>query len=219
MHYLYTIAGLAALLSSAQAVPTQHSTNANLEREVAAQSKGVKLYAKGYSSADRYYLNYQRISQGVNIAVVTAGKDKAPVFWEDNIYKTGIFTDIPGVYPLGITVQPVTEFDSQYPAEHDVSINVGQSSWLALDPGYLSGPYAPPRPDPEAQYLVCDRDVALGGAGKVPLKVVRLKYTGESVPAGCAVVEFTPECAVLEDLPAGSSWNHDHAVTLTCSPL
>lgn len=65
--------------------------------------------------------------------------------------------------------------------------------------------------------MVCERVVRLGGAGPVKLQVVRIRYAGEDVPEGCVVVEFVPECAVLEELPEGSSWDHDHAVTLGCN--
>ncbi|KAI0878742.1 hypothetical protein GGS24DRAFT_496456 [Hypoxylon argillaceum] len=64
-------------------------------------------------------------------------------------------------------------------------------------------------------YAVCLRDVVFGGEEAAGL-TARYVYGGESVPADCAPVEFVVECAVLPDLPAGSSWNHDSALEVAC---
>lgn len=64
--------------------------------------------------------------------------------------------------------------------------------------------------------MVCDRDLVLGGT-KTSVRTARYVYAGETVPEDCAAVEFVAECAVLPDLPAGSSWDHDSVVEVPCS--
>ncbi|KXJ96379.1 hypothetical protein Micbo1qcDRAFT_154928 [Microdochium bolleyi] len=205
-----TSAALALLLGTAQAAPAPAGT---------CTSQGVKLRIQGLKTTQ--YLGLQRIALGVNIAIASSSPSaNAPVFYQNGAAgsKTStVVTDIPGVYPLAISVQGPKEFDAQFPKEHNVSVNLkGATQGLvirAADKGGLSGPAG----TKGAAYMVCEREMFVGGPAPSTLQVLRVRYAGEQLPAGCVEVKLVPECAVLPALPAGSSWDHKKVVAVPCS--
>ncbi|KAH7039923.1 uncharacterized protein B0I36DRAFT_343748 [Microdochium trichocladiopsis] len=229
MHYPSAAAAILAVLGGvAQAAPAAR-TSSSLLRSTSSTttSRGVRLRVQdGSSTTTPLYLGFQRIAQGVNIAIArpssTSGDTSAaaaPVFYQDGAdpASSTVKTDIPGVYPLGIAVQGPDEFDSQFPAEHNVGVNVnGATEGLSITASALSGPSGSAAAA-GGSYLVCERRVFVGGPVPSTLQVVRFRYEGEAVPAGCVEVKLVPECAVLAALPEGSSWDHDEAVELQCA--
>lgn len=197
---------LALITTTAQAAPALPVSSST------STSTGFRLRVQStsYSSAAAKYLTYQRLGTGFNFATVGSSGDG--VFYQNGSdpSTSTIVTDVPGVYPLGLSVSLPGEVDSV--GEHGVFVTLnGVTGGLSVNSaGVLGGPV-------DAEYLVCKRDVP-GSTGPQSFEVVKVRYAGEEVPTGCEAVQFVAECAVLEELPEGSAWDHDDVVPVSCSP-
>ncbi|KAK7750750.1 hypothetical protein SLS62_007301 [Diatrype stigma] len=166
-------------------------------------------------SVDGLYLSGLRVSQGSYIGVAS---DQPSTYYLNDTTEGGrgatVVHDIVGVYPFGLSVQGPTEFDSRYPTEHDVGLVVagsgsGVTRGLEVSPS-LTGPGS------GGTYLVCRRTFVFP-SGPAEIVTPRFLYEGESIPdEGCVPIAFVPECAALEPLPDGASWNHDSVITVSC---
>lgn len=196
---------LALITTTARAAP------ALAVRSSTSTSTGFRLRVQStsYGSGAVQYLTYQRLGLGFNFATVGSSSG---VFYQNggDPSTSTVLTDAPGVYPLGLSVSLPGEVDSV--GEHGVFVTLnGVTGGLSVNSaGVLAGPV-------DAEYLVCERDVPVGGTGPQSFEVVKVRYAGEEVPAGCEAVQFVAECAVLEELPWGSAWDHDDVVPVSCS--
>ncbi|KAI0107077.1 hypothetical protein GGR51DRAFT_165750 [Nemania sp. FL0031] len=218
MHFTTLIT--ASLLGLTTALPspmrrttttTSSSTGFNLRISLLDPNKDLTPSVQGL------YLSDLRTGAGTAISTLTT---QPTVFYLNGTTPstTTITHDIPNVYPLSILISGPDSFDYFYPTEHPISTAINGGSLLSL-----SLQSSPPTPtllplagDSGGAYAVCQRDVVLGGS-KSSILTARYSYGNETVPADCAPVEFVVECATLEDLPAGSSWNHDSAVEVACA--
>ncbi|KAI0556097.1 hypothetical protein F4679DRAFT_521016 [Xylaria curta] len=164
-------------------------------------------------SVQNLYLADQRTGAGTAISVLVPNAPSPSFYLNGTAYHTTIVHDIPGVYPLSIVVSGPTQFDYFYPTEHPIgtAINGGTELFLRAGEPILF----PLLGDDGGKYAACYRDFVLGGT-KAQILTARYVYGNETVPEDCAPVEFVVECATLEDLPAGSSWNHDSAFEVPC---
>ncbi|RYC65788.1 hypothetical protein CHU98_g466 [Xylaria longipes] len=164
-------------------------------------------------SVQNLYLADQRVGAGAAISVLTATAPSPAFYLNGTAYHTTITHDIVGVYPLSIVVSSATTYDYFYPAEHPIGTAINGGSELFLRAG--EPVLFPLLGDEGGQYAACYRDFVLGGH-KTQILTARYVYGNETVPEDCAPVEFVVECAPLEDLPNGSSWNHDSAFEVPC---
>ncbi|KAI8625815.1 hypothetical protein F5Y19DRAFT_479155 [Xylariaceae sp. FL1651] len=162
-------------------------------------------------SVQGLYLSDERAGAGYSISVLQAAPATPAFYLNGTAYHTTVTHDIPGVYPLSLSVAGPDAFDALYPAEHDVGAVVSGATELGLRAGE---PILFPV-DYDGTYAACRRKFVLGG-GLADLLTVRYVYGGEAVPADCAPIELGVECATLNDLPAGASWNHDFAFDVPC---
>ncbi|KAI0193554.1 hypothetical protein EV127DRAFT_423575 [Xylaria flabelliformis] len=164
-------------------------------------------------SAQNLYLSDQRTGAGTAISVLGPLAPSPAFYLNGTAYHTTIIHDIPSVYPLSIVVSGPTEYDHFYPTEHPIgtAINGGTELFLRAGEPILF----PLLGDDGGRYAACYRDFVFGGS-KTQILTARYVYGNETVPDDCAPVEFVVECATLEDLPAGSSWNHDSAFDVPC---
>ena len=191
----------ATLLAVASAAPCQTKSEAfNLRAKLTDSAQDLT------PSVDGLYLSFDRIQQGVNIAV--AKSEPTPFYLNDTEGGTTIVHDVASLYAVSLFVPGPDDFDSSYPAEHNVGILVNDAAHgLEAFPS-LTGPAA-------GTYLICRRDITFP-SGPTELPLPRFSYEGEDVPDDCAAVEFVPECATLAKLPDGAQWNHDFVITDSC---
>ncbi|KAH8161855.1 hypothetical protein CIB48_g6396 [Xylaria polymorpha] len=164
-------------------------------------------------SVQNQYLSDQRTGPGSAISVLSRTAPSPAFYLNGTAYHTTITHDIVGVYPLNIVVASPTNFDYFYPTEHPIGTAVNGASELSLRAGEPI--LFPLFGDDGGSYAACYRDFVLGGS-KTQILTARYVYGNESVPDDCAPVEFVVECAVLEDLPDGASWNHDSVFEVPC---
>ncbi|KAI3321115.1 hypothetical protein HD806DRAFT_213287 [Xylariaceae sp. AK1471] len=205
-----------SLIGLASAIPTSHH---QARTPVAiGSSKGFNLRVNVTDvtrdltpSVQGLYFSDQRVGAGVSISVL----DTSPTVFYLNgtAYHTTVTHDIPGVYPLSIVVSGPANYDFFYPSEHDVGTAINDGTELFLRPGEPI--VFPLLGDDGGTFAACHRDFVFGGS-KTSILTARYVYGNETVPEDCAPVEFVVECAILEDLPAGSSWNHDSAFDVPC---
>ncbi|KAJ4148196.1 hypothetical protein LMH87_002677 [Akanthomyces muscarius] len=90
---------------------------------------------------------------------------------------------------------------------------------------YRIGVTAFPNPIPElypTTYVACKEPLAYyGGKEFVVIKQAQTTVTKDgkmehNIPEGCAPLRLLPQCAKLNDLPAGSQSSHDLAATVNC---
>ncbi|RYO73664.1 hypothetical protein DL764_010442 [Monosporascus ibericus] len=195
------IAASAALLGLALAAPCQHkSSGFNLRVKVTDPAHDLTPSVQGL------YLSFQRVQQGINIAVA----NEFPTTYYLNQTEGGntINHDVAPLYPVGIYVQGPDEADARYPEEHNMAVNVNDvTHGLEAFPS-LSGPAA-------GAYLVCRREFIFP-SGPAELLMPRFLYDGETLPEDCVPVAFVPECATLGNLPNGTRWNHDFVAQTSC---
>ncbi|KAI1646837.1 uncharacterized protein F4817DRAFT_339576 [Daldinia loculata] len=161
------------------------------------------------------YLSGIHVGAGQNIAVVSASNPGSSTpYYSNGTEAQGwvdVLNDLGTDFPWGFIVQDSESTDATYPGEHDASINVGGgSNGITIeqsgDSVALSG-LAP------GYYAVCDRFI---GYVRTNIQVVRYVYEGETLPENCAAVNFVPQCATLDDLPATSEWTHDFVQEIDC---
>ena len=173
------IAVSAAILSVAFAAPASYPTKPltfNLRAKLVDPARDLT------PSVEDLYLSFDRVQQGVNIAVTKP--EPTAYHLSDTAEGTTIVHDTP-VYPVSLFVQGPEDFDASYPEEHNVGVLVN-----AATPGLdafpaLTGPAA-------GTYLICKRQFTFP-SGPTELLLPRFSYEGESIPDGCAAVDFMPE--------------------------
>ncbi|KAI0445520.1 hypothetical protein F4803DRAFT_134160 [Xylaria telfairii] len=199
------------LISLAAAAPAPRATGSskgfNLRVNVTDPARDLT------PSVQNQYLSDVRTGAGTAISVLSATAPSPAFYLNGTAYHTTVTHDIPGVYPLSITIASPTTFDYFYPAEHPIGTAVNGGSELFLRAGEPI--LFPLLGDDGGSYAACYRDFVLGGA-KTQILTARYVYGNESVPDDCAPVEFVVECAALEDLPDGASWNHDSVFEVPC---
>ncbi|KAI1753782.1 hypothetical protein F4782DRAFT_495626 [Xylaria castorea] len=209
---LYSAAVLTTTLASlAAAAPAPRATGS---------SKGFNLRVNLTDAArdlnpsvQNLYLSDQRTGAGAAISVLGPAAPSPAFYLNGTAYHTTITHDIPGVYPLSIVVAGPANYDYFYPTEHPIGTSVNGGTELFLRAGEPI--LFPLLGDDEGRYAVCYRDFVFGGT-LTQILTARYVYGNETVPDDCAPVEFVVECATLEDLPDGSSWNHDSAFDVPC---
>ncbi|RWA05861.1 hypothetical protein EKO27_g9243 [Xylaria grammica] len=155
-------------------------------------------------SVDGWELQGIHTGAGLNDAVLTS--ETGRIFYHNGTaseihYALGSILSDGGSppFPYGIYVQTADEFDATYPAEHDVTINVGSGtigvSLLAF-------------PDPYFYFTVVR--FAYDTFNNATAQFER------NVPAGCTAITLIPECDVLPDLPEGSLSSHQFASPSKC---
>ncbi|KAI0150500.1 hypothetical protein GGR57DRAFT_504160 [Xylariaceae sp. FL1272] len=125
-------------------------------------------------------------------------------------------------FPVGIYVQSETEFDSTYPAEHNVHINVG-SGTIGVTLSAFPDPYFPLTGPSLGSYVACNRIVPYYGDEWTVVRYAYSEYNEETalfepvIPEGCTAITLIPQCDVLPDLPKnGSISSHEFASPSRC---
>ncbi|KAI1414501.1 hypothetical protein F5Y13DRAFT_158682 [Hypoxylon sp. FL1857] len=209
-----TLLGLLALTGATPVPPTPEQLSRakayNLQIQLLDPTKDLSPPIAGQ------YLSTYHVGAGLNVAVVTGLPDgyTPPPYYTNGTSELGAFdvlNDLGTTYPWGIKVQDPLSFDYTYPGEHDVEIDVGGGTdgiGLVTSNGEvkLGGLAA-------GDYAVCNRFI---GYARANLTVVRYVYESEALPDGCVGVAFVPQCATLDDLPAGSEWTHDYVQEVDC---
>ncbi|KAI0422514.1 hypothetical protein F5X98DRAFT_326259 [Xylaria grammica] len=206
----------ASLISLASALPAGHE--ARTAGATVGESKGFHLRVNVLDttrdlspSVQGLYFSDQRVGAGTAISVL--GASPTVFYLNGTAYHTTVTHDIPGVYPLSITIADAATYDVFYPAEHPIGTAVNGGTELFLRAGEpILFPLAG---DDGGSYAACRRDFVFGG-DKTQILTARYVYGNETVPSDCAPIEFVVECATLPDLPEGSSWNHDSAFEVPC---
>lgn len=224
------------LLAAAASVSALLGTGTTFAAPCPKQSNGFHLRVQLRDpardltpSVDGLYLSGLRVSQGSYIGITIDDQPPSTYYLNDGTEGDGgggggptVVHEIVGVYPIGLSVQGPTEFDPRYPAEHGVGFAVAGSSsgvtrGLEVFPS-LTGP-GPSGSRRGGTYLVCQRGFVFP-SGPAEILTPRFLYGGEAAPeeagGGCVPVAFVPECAALEPLPDGASWNHDAVIAVSC---
>ncbi|KAI3320161.1 hypothetical protein HD806DRAFT_538721 [Xylariaceae sp. AK1471] len=124
-------------------------------------------------------------------------------------------------FPWGIYVQGEDEYDTTYPVEHDVNINVGTGT-IGVSLLAFPNPYFYLTGNAQGTFVACPRTVPYYNAEYI---VVRFAYDTfdpntalnvQNVPEGCTAITLIPECDTLPDLPEGSISSHEFAQTSKC---
>jgi hypothetical protein len=215
--------GLAALATAAptkrQVVPhyptTSRSTGFTLVANV------TSLSADFVPSVNNWVVSTAHVGAGQNIAVLTPETDEyqGRIFYQNgtaeevHYHQTTIITD-------GST--PLVPYGVQVPATAgpDVTISVGAGTNLYLtgfpEPySYIGGP---------GTFVACNETLAYYNANFITLQYAYPTFTNAegnyefnpNIPAGCAPVHLVPQCATLNDLPAGSFSSHEFAANIAC---
>ncbi|GAW23417.1 hypothetical protein ANO14919_129760 [Xylariales sp. No.14919] len=177
-------------------------------------------------SVDGWELRGIHTGAGLNDAVLTS--ETGRIFYHNGTaseihYAQGSILSDGGSppFPYGIYVQTADEFDATYPAEHDVTINVG-SGTIGVSLLAFPDPYFYVTAHAQGTFVACPRTVPYYGA---EFTVVRFAYDTfdnataqfeRNVPAGCTAITLIPECDVLPDLPEGSLSSHQFASPSKC---
>ncbi|KAI0017764.1 hypothetical protein F4780DRAFT_782032 [Xylariomycetidae sp. FL0641] len=201
---------------------------------------------------DGRYLATARVSQGVEVSVLepwsatssnattaSAPPPPPPVWYLNRTSSssspdTNLLTDIPGVYPLALSIAPAfssSSSPSSSPSSSEEEHSVGAVVDGSPDAGILrlsssasnhnsTGTTKPQLSGPgggtaAGTYAACRRAVPVGGE-EPELTTLVYVYANETVPGDCAPVALVAECAELPPLPAGSQWGHQGAVTVDC---
>ncbi|KAI0860356.1 hypothetical protein F4860DRAFT_479583 [Xylaria cubensis] len=124
-------------------------------------------------------------------------------------------------FPFGIYVQGEDQFDATYPAEHDVTINVG-SGTIGVSLLAFPDPYFYLTAHATGTFVACPRTVPYYNQ---TFNVVRFAYDTfdpdtalpvHNVPEGCTAITLIPECDTLPELPEGSLSSHEYAADSKC---
>lgn len=192
----------AALLGATLAAPCQKKSDGfNLRVQLNDPTRDLTPSVSGQ------YLSGLRVSQGSYIAVTS--EEPSTYYLNNTEGGATVVHDIIGVYPISLFVQGPTEFDSSYPDEHNVGLVVGSTTkGLQVYPA-LTGPAD------GGTYIICPREFVFP-SGPSDIVAPRFLYEGEEIPDDCVSVTFVPECATLEPLPDGASWNHDSVTMISC---
>ncbi|CEJ91028.1 hypothetical protein VHEMI06770 [[Torrubiella] hemipterigena] len=188
---------------------------------IMSESKGFRLLVRvhDYDTDLAAQVNNKYIG-GIHIGAAREGVlpildgSKGPVFWvngtdaELQANQGHVFSDLDnGMYPLGwqIYKNPDTLLGS-------VEMAPGlQTAGVSVFDGGLDGPaYLQP-----TDYMACLRPAVYTGE-LTPFIFQRDTKDNAKLPEDCVIVKLLPECAYLQDLPAGATYNHDHAQTSRC---
>ncbi|KAI0967247.1 hypothetical protein F4678DRAFT_447046 [Xylaria arbuscula] len=177
-------------------------------------------------SVDGWELQGIHTGAGLNDAVLTS--DKGRIFYHNGTateirYGEGSILSDGGSppFPYGIYVQGEDAFDATYPAEHDVTINVG-SGTIGVSLLAFPDPYFYLTAHAQGTYVACPRTVPYYNA---EYNVVRFAYDTfdqdtalfvPNVPEGCTAITLIPECDTLAELPEGSLSSHEFAAESKC---
>lgn len=150
---------------------------------------------------------------GFRVATISTTLTDGHVFYENGTLDqiedgetTVIFDAATPLTPFGILVQ-----DPTAPVDN-IAINAGPGSYNTVD-GDPEVNAALVNGLGEGTYLVCNATVPYYHQNFLTLQYV---YEGGEKPDGCVEVELVPQCAELNELPAGSHSSHDHAVNVRC---
>ncbi|KAI1126848.1 hypothetical protein F5Y10DRAFT_243858 [Nemania abortiva] len=218
MHFTALIA--TSFLGLTTALPTPSACSTSLMRRAIGTSTGFNLRVNVTDpskdlvpSVQDFYFSDLRTGAGTAISILTS-QAPSPVFYLNGTAgATTVTHDIPNVYPLSISIAGPDSFDYFYPTEHPIGTAINGGSLLSL--GGQVPVLLPLAGDEGGSYAACQRDFVVGGS-KTSILTARYVYGNETIPADCAPIEFVVECATLENLPAGSSWNHDSALDVAC---
>ncbi|KAI1328693.1 hypothetical protein F5Y16DRAFT_368429 [Xylariaceae sp. FL0255] len=224
MQFSSRVLATASLLGFAAARPTS-STPAR-QAPTISSSKAFNLRITQTEpaalSVNDFYVGGVRVGSGTYITELGSSAGSTPYYLNETSPQMGnVVTDIPNVYPISLLLSGPTQYDYFYPKEHDVGLSPTDAS--------LFGVYPQSTPDGlvilvglesdnvplGGQWAACVRPAVLGG-DEENITTLRYVYAGETFPDNCAHVEIRAECATLNELPAGSTWNHDDALEVPC---
>ncbi|KAI0484712.1 hypothetical protein GGR56DRAFT_680382 [Xylariaceae sp. FL0804] len=248
--------------SSSSPSPSSSSSSLSSSRGFALRVRVADGARDLSPSVQGHYLGRARVAQGVYAGVVelrpqddhddepdvyylngtTAGNSSSSSYYPS---AADVVTDIPGVYPLRLSVAG-SGFGSGSGSDNSSSSSsvTGSGSAVSLlvagagTPLWVATDDVDRVPvlhdnDNNGTWAACVRATPLGGV-VANLTTVRYFYGDgdgdggqeEAVAAGCAPLDFVVECAALDDLPANNSssssssgssaWNHDSALRVPC---
>lgn len=166
--------------------------------------------------------------QGVGVLMAPSSTSSGSLFYENGTAyevqygQTTIITDQGGPpTPYGMTVQSVNETSAFKTGQHDVYINIGYGT-KGVGLTSFPNPVATLSAGGASGWAVCNNTLLYGSAFQ--LEPTFATYTDAdgnydyqaNVPDGCAPVAMLPQCAALNDLPAGSYSSHEYANTVQC---
>lgn len=124
-------------------------------------------------------------------------------------------------FPEGLYVQNETEFDYKYTTQHNAMFLPGGGTkgvGLAQFPNpipYLANPGS-------GSFAACNNTLPYGPAFSLVYAYATFTDADgnydyqKNIPEGCAEITLLPECATINDLPAGSYSSHEFASTQRC---
>ncbi len=200
-----------ALATTATAIPTCSNCNGPF-----LSSTGFHLLARLSNpahdltpSVQNWQLNAIHTGAGLNAAVFTASDGR--LFYQNGTAapdETKILTD-GGTPPFPFSLQVQKPGEARRIA--DVSVGLGTAAGVDRD-GVLRVGVAE-----GGRFLACQAVVPYYNATYVTLQYEYGKVPGEgTAAAGCVAVDLVAQCAVLNDLPAGSLSSHEFAARVKC---
>lgn len=195
--------------------PTQQSTGFRLFVNVTDKSLDFSPSVQGL------YINSIHVGAGLAQAGVGAKSDNPSIF-----YQNGTATD----YRFGASTIITDQGSPLSPYGFSLAKDAGSATLSTANinggPG-TKGVSISQFPEgfrflqPET-YVICNEPLAYYQGTKfnvVKQAATTVSSTGQverNIPAGCVPVRLLPECATLEDLPAGSYSSHEFAIKSDC---
>ncbi|KAK7955805.1 uncharacterized protein PG986_005027 [Apiospora aurea] len=191
--------------------PTQQSKGFNLVANLTDPSKDFKPSIKSWQ------LSGLHVGAGLGDAALTASSGR--LFYqngtaEETRYNQAHTLSDGGtpLFPWGIAVDDATDAGGVL---HGISINAGSGQagvQLAQFPEHYPILRTPQSP---GTYVACNQTVPYYGSNFI---TVRATYgdAQQRVPDNCVAITLVPQCAELNDVPAGSYSSHEFANTVNC---
>ncbi|KAH8651019.1 hypothetical protein BX600DRAFT_441466 [Xylariales sp. PMI_506] len=218
------LASAAPLISSRQVPnypPTSLSTGFRLIANVTDPSTDLS------PSVDNWVFTAIHVGAGLNDATLQAdGSGVGNTFYQNGTaeqiaYNQGTIVTDGGtpLAPYSVSVASADETDEA--GYHDVTVNVGLGT-NGVQTAQFPNVYPIVKAPAQGQYVACNQ---LEPYYQEDFVTVRYSYAvwnpdtalyDQVVPEGCTAITLVPECAALEDLPAGSLSSHEYATTVNC---
>ncbi|KAL6807229.1 hypothetical protein GGI42DRAFT_351841 [Trichoderma sp. SZMC 28013] len=192
------------------------------------QSTGFRLYvnvtdkALDFSpSIQGLYVNSIHVGAGLNEAGVGSKSDNPSIFYQNGTASDVRFNGATTITDQGTPLSPYgisLALDAGSETVSSVNINGGLGTKAVQISQFPEGfRYLGPE-----TFVICNEPLAYYQGTKfnvIKQAATTISSTGQiekNIPAGCAPVRLIPECATLEELPAGSYSSHEFAVNSDC---
>ena len=202
-----------------------------------SKSTGFRIVARTYDTElmpdlsppiNNWYFSTAHTGAGFSTAVLSSNASVSRLWYQngtsletDNDGITKVLTD-GGTPPSPYGISLVRSDAPDYPSEHRVDVNAGPGDpmWVETNNRYGWPTLMAAGDDWGGKWVACNRKIKYYESQDWTFVVIRYMYDGEQPlgpEVGCTQVDLVVQCAVLNDLPAGSYSNHDHAAEVDCA--